>query len=343
MSIKLGRPSKPGSKGEKGLMRCAKVCWPCIVHDLVTAADLALPAFDWEVRMRALRRALEAAERAFSSLSLPSEPITSGHRALNEACLEIAGALPFSEQRRAANNAALWLCEKVVRPQLEGKRTWEERISLLLRWCAAGNCADFRSVATEARELDMGGLERRLASKFESAFSEGVAVGDLREIAFLLAKAERVVVVHDNCGEIAFDALLAGELRRAGKEVTSIVHGPVSSDADLSDAEQVSLTEAAEVLSSRRPTLGLILAEAGREVLEALRRADVVVIKGQANFYQFTEPRLPLKRGTAVVSIMRTKCQRTYRKFGLQENRNVIVPLRGRRKGIRERRGGKWA
>ena len=98
-------------------MRCARACWPCIVHDLVSAADLAIP--DWEARMRALDRSLRAAERAFSPRRLPSEPITEGHTALARACLEATGSPPFVEQRKAANRAALRLCEERVEPQIE--------------------------------------------------------------------------------------------------------------------------------------------------------------------------------------------------------------------------------
>jgi len=279
--------------------------------------------------MGALLRCLRSAEGAFSAWALPSEPITAGYRALNEVCKSLGLGLPFSVQREAANRAALKVCRGLVEPSLKWVVGWEGRVALLLRWCAAGNRADFRSVATEARELTKEGVEEGMARGFVEAFEEGLSFDECWKVVGALKEAREVAFVHDNCGEIAFDALLIRELGEAGKRVTFIVHGPISSDASLFDAEAVGLCKLAdEVLATSLPTLGLILADSGGRILDALRRADAIIVKGQANFYQFSEPHLPLRRGAFLISIMRTKCRRTFRRFGLEGNGNVVSLLR---------------
>jgi uncharacterized protein with ATP-grasp and redox domains len=73
-------------------------------------------------------------------------------------------------------------------------------------------------------------------------------------------------------------------------------------------------------------TLGLPLDEMSPEVRAELERADVVISKGQANYYACSE--LVHELPAAVFCLLRTKCSMAARSLGLKEPRvNVAAML----------------
>ncbi|HID08033.1 MAG TPA: DUF89 family protein [Armatimonadetes bacterium] len=320
-------------------LRCKRDCYPCIAHDFVTAIDLAFA--EWHQRMKVLYRCLQLLHDSFSTRSLPSLIITRGYREINTEYAKCAQAteassahppIPYERQRQSANNAGMQICECEINPWLKRHRNQAERIEYLHRWCVAGNAADFRSIAMNASELSSQDIERDFVDNFRHEFHNGFQVNESEKLLHALERASTVVIVHDNCGEIAFDTLLAAEFKSMGKRVVSIVHGPISSDASFADAEAVGLVDVAdEVHQTKAPTLGLIFSELHEDepARHAIADAELIIAKGQANFYQFSEPKLPVRKGTVIISIMRTKCTYAFNAVGMTQNGNVIIALSG--------------
>ncbi len=102
-----------------------------------------------------------------------------------------------------------------------------------------------------------------------------------------LEKANKLVYLTDNCGEIVMDKLLIREIQKKypGLKVTVLVRGAeVINDATMEDAKQVGLTEIAEVIPNGSDIAGTWLEEISEEAKVVLDEADVIISKGQGNF-----------------------------------------------------------
>jgi len=274
------------------------------MHDLVGAMDLLGYAPD--VRARIVARSEEWLAEHWDEGHLPSWYITGVHRILKE---EAADELPFRELREACNRAGRELAEQ-VRAEVAPLEP-AARFRALCAWAVAGNHLDFRTAGI-GYGFGAGEVEEML----REVISRGFDVDRTAEIEQLARAAGRVLYIPDNVGEVAFDALLVREIRSYGATVVVPYRGgPITSDATLDDFHQVGLDEAAsEIFEAGPDTLGISLEEASPRLLEEIGRADLVLTKGQANFYVAYGNRSDL--GTAVACLLTTKCDVISEKFG---------------------------
>ena len=177
------------------------------------------------------------------------------------------------------------------------KRHFNGLMLSLLPWMEAqvGAAADplKRAVqlALAANYIDFGALSRvdeavllaQLKGSGDIAPDPAVLEAFRREAL----QARRIVVLTDNCGEIVADRLLISVLRglNPGLWVTAVVRGqPVLNDATLEDAWQVELGRAAQcVIGSGRAMPGSVIGAMSAEAEEEIRRADLLLAKGQGN------------------------------------------------------------
>ncbi len=102
-----------------------------------------------------------------------------------------------------------------------------------------------------------------------------------------LKRAQKLVYLTDNCGEIVMDKLLIREIKKKYPDlkVTVLVRGAeVINDATMEDAMQVGLTELVEVIPNGSDIAGTWLEEISEEAKAVLEEADVIISKGQGNF-----------------------------------------------------------
>jgi uncharacterized protein with ATP-grasp and redox domains len=94
----------------------------------------------------------------------------------------------------------------------------------------------------------------------------------------------------------------------------------------LCDGETVGLADSSdEVFLAGPDTLGISLAEGAPRLLKALAESDLIISKGQANYYVLSEPDTPV-RGI-VAFLFRTKCELAARRYGLKGKYRNIVAL----------------
>jgi len=287
-------------------------CLLCIIDDLSGALEAEVT--DESVRFRILRDALRFLSEAFSPDRTPSYYITEVHRILKR----VAGIpMPFAARRDAANRVGMEIARRVEAraAELDG---WE-RFRLLAAWAIAGNEMDFRTVGTGYAFAEQD-LERMYAESLSK-----LKVDDLREIYTRLDIVRRVLCIHDNVGEIALDRALLSDLRRRGIYTISAVRsGPITSDATMDDARSVGLPDAVdEVILAGPDTLGISFEEMSDALKDALRSADLVISKGQANFYAFSERRDEIPGD--LVYLLRTKCDPVSNVFGGQGKISVAA------------------
>jgi uncharacterized protein with ATP-grasp and redox domains len=74
-------------------------------------------------------------------------------------------------------------------------------------------------------------------------------------------------------------------------------------------------------VESGSDTLGIIFEQSNKEVVDLIRKSDIVIGKGQANFYSIYDNADKI-RGTAI-SLMFTKCSIVSRIFGYEKKIGV--------------------
>jgi uncharacterized protein with ATP-grasp and redox domains len=104
-----------------------------------------------------------------------------------------------------------------------------------------------------------------------------------------LAKARRLVILTDNCGEIVMDKLLTETIHRLYPNlgITVLVRGgEVLNDATMEDAVQIGFDrmEGITVLGNGDRLAGTDLTRISPEARAAITEADLILAKGQGNF-----------------------------------------------------------
>ena len=302
-------------------------CIPCILDDLRGALELLTD--DESIKRQVMKESLEL---LISNIDLRKEPstyITGVHRILKRIC---GVEVPFARRRHVCNQLGMELSAKVRErvARLDGF----EKFSILARWSTAANALDFRTVGT-GYDFHIDEIERDLHN-----LSQSLDIDQLPQIYEKIKSASRILFIHDNVGEIALDKLLIEDIRKqpsnlksqvsslkSSKKVISAVRGgPITSDATMDDAQQVGLHEAAtSVILAGPDTLGISFDEMSEELREEIARADLIIAKGQANYYVFSEHKDEVN--CPIVSLFRTKCPVVYNIFHASDNISIAAIL----------------
>ena len=290
-------------------------CAPCILDDLRGALDTCVP--DPAQRLAIVREAMAWLGDEFDTSRIPSYYITRVHRLLKE---RTGLEMPFRELRQRCNEAGLAIRERVAR-QLPGIPDDLQRMRTLALWTIAGNHLDFRTVGT-GYDLATDDIAAQLAAVVD----DGLAIDRTPALLAHARQGPRTLYLADNVGEIALDTLLVSELQCHGCAVTVAVKGgPITSDAVEADARFVGMDLLAPVILSGPDTLGLPLDEMSEALRAELRRAEMVISKGQANYYACSE--LVRDYPAAFFCLLRTKCSVAARSLDLTHPRANVATL----------------
>jgi len=296
-------------------MRTQLNCASCIIDDLCGA--LQLVPLEEKIKKEILKESFQFLAREFSTDKIPSYFITEVHRILKK----ISGIeIPFKERRDKCNQLGIEMAEKIAL-EAEGLEEFD-RFLFLVNWAIASNHLDFRTVGT-----GYGFQMAEIIEELRGCVSEGLRIDQRAEIFQIAKSSSQILYIHDNVGEIAFDKLLIKELIRYGASVTSALRGgPITSDATMEDGETVSLQEAASKIILAGPdTLGISLNEISGQLKRELQTVDLVIAKGQANYYALTEYK-PKVSGE-IACLFRTKCEIVSNDLGKTGKINIAILL----------------
>lgn len=296
-------------------MRTTPTCLTCILGDVYAAAQRVTP--DVSTQLKVAKDVMEFLAQTFGHEQVPSYYITEVHRILKR---DTGVAIPFEESRRRSNQVGLAIAARL---QQEAERLQgEARFRFLVRWALAGNSLDSRTVG-----IGYGFDPEKTLQHLQAYVDRGLALDHLDRLYQRVVAKTPVLYVHDNVGEIALDKLLVQELRRLGCHVTSALRGgPITSDATMEDGRMVGLDAAADRLIQAGPdTLGISWKEASADLKEAMQNASLIIAKGQANYYVFSEHRAKLTG--QVFCLFTIKCQPVADVLGVQPKQAVGIFL----------------
>lgn len=282
-------------------------CAPCLLHrgymEILEATNDKTLQFE---AMTALTRLLH---KEFKSAAVPAILGTKRDRLVKT----ITGNKdPYAKKKWLSNQRALEILPQLKR-MVAREASNEVRFRRACLCAIVGNIIEFDIPEHEFRFEDIAKLVHQA--------QQDLAVDEVSKIFERAKKAEEIMYLTDNAGEIAFDTLLVAELRKLGARVTVAVKGkPIINDATLQDAKTVGMHEVTDdLISNGTDTVGLILKECSKRFLTLYKSADLVVAKGMGYAETLTETKLSNPHAL----LLRTKCQPVAKYFGTVKRKNV--------------------
>jgi damage-control phosphatase, subfamily I len=295
-------------------MKFVPECLPCFVDDIAGALDMLHTPPDKS--MAVLRESLVYLSDHIAEGMPPSYYITELHRILKR---RLAMDMPFAGLRRACLKAGMEIARTVEKKASALKGAG--RFRFLLRWATAANSLDFRTAGA-----GYGLTTKRAEKTIAGYFKKGLFIDQSDRILAAAKAAKAIVYIPDNVGELPFDKLLVGLLSSYGAAVTVPLRGgPITSDAVMADAHAVGMKGVASRLILAGPdTLGISFMEMSSELSGALSQADMVIAKGQANYYVLSEfgHRYP---GATIACLFTAKCKNVWDKFGCEGKASIAA------------------
>lgn len=290
-------------------MKTYPSCIYCVIDDIYQATINLTEERRKKVLLEVLKMVLEK----YDEKQEPSVLITEAHRILKKTTNMKD---PFYKSKEISLKAGKNIARRVSR-ELK-KLVKKEKIKTLLKASAVSNILDIRAIGVGYKNRT-----KDLEAQFWSLFSEKLKVDDRRRIASLLMKGGKdVVYLLDNVGELPIDSMLIKEISQNNNIIVVSRSTPMTSDATLEDVKKFSdIEKFSKVIESGSDTLGIIFEQSNKEVVELIENSDIVIGKGQANFYSIYNNANRIK-GIAV-SLMFTKCSIVSRIFGYEKRIGV--------------------
>ncbi len=228
------------------------------------------------------------------------------HRRLRE----LTGvADPYAAARNDQNCMALALL-----PELEAMvAAADDPFDTAVRLAIAGNIIDL-GVKGDVKKTDV-------RESIQDSLAHGIS-GDLEEFRAAVEKAERILYLADNAGELVFDRLLLQRLPRE-RVVLAVRGAPVINDVTLADAEQCGITGLVAVVDNGSDAPGTVLAECSQEFRSIFRAADMIISKGQGNFETLNDEE------ANIFFLFKVKCRLVAEHTGLRLGAQALLRSRG--------------
>ncbi len=290
-------------------MKATLDCLQCIASQALRAARLA--SDDAQVQ----RKILDACVAEIPGMDLNTSPAVLSLM-VYETAQRIAGvADPYYQAKQDQNAMALEIEDELR----ELVRTSADPLSAALHLSAAGNIIDLGTM--HLHEIDVRGA---IAEVMRRSF----AIDHSQDFRESLSRCKDLLFLLDNAGEIVFDKILI-EVLLEHTGVTAVVKaGPIINDVLMEDAEQTSLTQLCEVIDNGGAFVGSPLELVPETFLDRMRRADLILGKGQGNYE--TVDTFP----GDVFLMLRAKCEVIAQHMGVQLGEVALISTRRRAKEV---------
>jgi uncharacterized protein with ATP-grasp and redox domains len=181
------------------------------------------------------------------------------------------GGNPYKEAKDKSNKICLDLTSD-LRIRI---RKSSDPFQTSLRIALAGNIIDFGPKARLGRNIIMDNIEDGLIQELD--------IKSLDALRQEIIKAEKILYIGDNAGEIVLDMLFIENLPK--EKITYAVRGgPALNDATIEDARMIGLDKVVKVITTGLDMPAAILPMCSGDFLEEYKKSDLVISKGQGNY-----------------------------------------------------------
>ncbi len=181
----------------------------------------------------------------------------------------------MAEVKKEFNDFLLSM-EKDIEEQI---RKHADPLEAALCFARTGNYIDYAAVKDISKE--------KLLELFEEQGKEGLDRKEYERLLGDLKKAQKLVYLTDNCGEVVLDKIALKILREyyPALEMTAVVRGaPVVNDAGIEAAHATGLDTVVRVIDNGSDIAGTDLNDISDEAREEIESSDIIISKGQGNF-----------------------------------------------------------
>jgi len=284
-------------------MRTYLECVPCLLRQALEASRSATD--DPVVHEKVVREKFRLAAR----MPFGHPPPWMGQR-IHRLLRQVTGnSDPYREAKRRSSAAALELY-----PGLEERvAASADPFATAVHLAIAGNVID---LGCRADPRD-GDVQRAI----EEAMTARVDSHEIDALRQAIRKAEAILYLADNAGEIVFDRLLIESM--PPDRTTLVVRGRlVLNDATREDAEAASLADLVEVIDSGADVPGTILDQCSVAFRRRFESADLIIAKGQGNCETLSQE--CLDGGQALFFLLKVKCDVIATDLGCRTGEMVV-------------------
>lgn len=174
---------------------------------------------------------------------------------------------PYREAKKESNDLALGLYDDLKKLISRS----DNPAVTALRLALAGNIIDF--AAKHNFDINLA---------IRNALNSELSIDHSGQLMEALARADLVLYIGDNAGEIVFDRMFIETIKHPNL-VYAVRGAPVINDATMEDAEYTGMVNVAEVISSGYDAPSTIPHKSGKRFQHFFDKADLILSKGQGN------------------------------------------------------------
>lgn len=208
---------------------------------------------------------------------------------------------PYKAFRQKGNK----LAEKLI-PTVQSVIDKNPSLESYVKIAVCGNIIDFGALK---QDTDMEKLIRE-------KITEELIINDVDKLDKDLKKANRILYLSDNGGEIVFDKLLIKKIKDDYdlEIILALKKAPILNDAIVSDAYDLGLDEYATVISTGANSVGVVKDYVSDELHKLIDDVDLIISKGMGNFEGLTE----MDIDTPIYYLLNTKCNVISTEIGVE-------------------------
>lgn len=250
-------------------MRTYLDCIPCFLRQSLEASRMVTSNETLhEIVLKKVMRYLQV----ISSFNNPPPELSKEVHAIVRNMLNCKD--PYREVKKKSNEMANELYSRLEQIVEEAK----DPFLMATKLAIIGNVIDFGAMNRfDVKDMINKAITENIDDNAYSRFKESIE------------KAQTILYLADNAGEIFFDKLLIKKFAEMGKRIVyAVKNNPIINDATIEDAKFAGIDKFAEVLPADegqdKSAPGILLNYASSKFLNYFRNADVVIAKGQGNY-----------------------------------------------------------
>jgi uncharacterized protein with ATP-grasp and redox domains len=249
----------------------------------------------------------DISDLVFSYLDFSKPPAWNGTYVYRAIELALGIKDPYKEIKKEDNAKAKRIIEKYL---------FENKLSSFedyVKFAVAGNVIDYGT----------GEPPKEVIGKIYEIVNTSPAVNDLEELREDLHKANSLLYLFDNSGEIMFDLVFLKAIKSFYPNIKKIYLGvkeyPLINDISKYDIDGLPLDDIGTVISNGSNYIGNVLDTLSDEFLKVMRGVDIIISKGQANFECLND-----YNENIIYFLMVIKCEVVAEYLGIKKGKYII-------------------
>ncbi|MBN2261335.1 MAG: DUF89 family protein [Prolixibacteraceae bacterium] len=210
----------------------------------------------------------------------------------------------YQKEKKSANNLLLNRYDYWQQMVQQSTNPFETAAKL----AATGNIIDYGAHAVPEQ------IEQFIVNKMK----EQLAIDNIRELNEAVNKAQSILYLGDNAGEIVFDKLFI-ETMGHNNITFAVREDPVINDVTLKEAKAVGMNKLCKVISNGSDAPSTLLEFCSDKFLKAYKNADIIISKGQGNFEGLMDV-----TDKTIFFLLMAKCDPIAEMLGVEKGKMVI-------------------